>query len=60
MSIAGVASVTPARFQRWGQGPDGELAAGQIPMGRLEVARCDSDPGDPAGGRIEFDLTGGL
>ena len=39
--------------------PD-ELAAGLIAMDRLEVARCDSEPPDPAAGRIDFDMSGGL
>lgn len=60
MSIAGVASVTPRRFQRLGQDPAGELAAGRIPMAGLVVAQCDSDPADPASGQIQFDLAGGL
>jgi hypothetical protein len=49
----------PNRFQRWGQPADGELAAGRISMGRLEVARCDSDPSQPENGRIQFVMTGG-
>jgi predicted phage baseplate assembly protein len=60
MSVAGVRDVTVRRFQRWGQPASGELAAGQITMDRLEVARCDSEPGDPAGGRADFELAGGL
>jgi hypothetical protein len=67
MSVAGVAWVdfsegpdSPNRFQRLGQPPDGELAAGRITMGRLEVARCDSRPVDASAGRIDFVMTGGL
>jgi hypothetical protein len=50
----------PNRFRRWGRPADGELAAGRIVMGRLEVARCDSDPNQPENGRIEFVMTGGI
>jgi hypothetical protein len=67
MAVSGVAWVetaegagSPNRFQRLGQDPAGELEAGRIAMSRLEVARCDSEAGDPADGRIEFVMTGGL
>jgi predicted phage baseplate assembly protein len=67
MSVDGVAWVDteegpdkPNRFQRWGRPAAGERAAGRIPMGRLEVARCDSDPDEPENGRIEFVMEGGL
>ena len=60
MAVAGVAWVDVVRFQRFGQPPAGELAAGLISMDRLEVARCDSEATDPAAGRISFIMTGGL
>ena len=60
MAVPGVAWVDVAEFQRLGQLPDGELAAGLIAMDRLEVARCDSEPADPAAGRISFSMSGGL
>jgi hypothetical protein len=50
----------PNLFQRWGRPPAGERAAGRIPMGRLEIARCDSDPNEPENGRIDFVMVGGL
>jgi hypothetical protein len=51
----------PNRFQRWGVPPaQEEAAAGRIQLGRLEVARCDSEATDPADGQIRFQLTGGL
>jgi len=50
----------PNRFQRWGQLPAGETAAGEIDFGRLEVARLDNDPNAPENGRIEFFMEGGL
>jgi hypothetical protein len=50
----------PTRFQRWGEPAHGELAKGQIDMGRLEIARCDNDPSRPENGRLEFIMEGGL
>lgn len=60
MAVAGVAWVDVVTFQRFGQPSAGELDAGLILMGRLEVARCDSEATDPAAGRISFIMTGGL
>jgi predicted phage baseplate assembly protein len=60
MAVAGVAWVDVITFQRFGQPPAGELAAGLISMDRLEVALCDSEAADPAAGRISFIMTGGL
>jgi hypothetical protein len=50
----------PNRFQRWGKDPHGELAAGRIAFGRLEIARLDNDPSQPEHGQIEFFVEGGL
>lgn len=49
----------PNRFRRWGQASRGEYAAGEIRMGRLEVARLDNDPNAPENGRIDFIMEGG-
>ncbi len=49
----------PTRFQRWGQVPRGELAKGQIDVGRREIVRCDNDPNHPEHGRLEFIMEGG-
>lgn len=46
-------------FKRWGRASSGELAAGRIDVGALEIIRCDSDPNFPDRGRIEFYLQGG-
>lgn len=61
MKVPGVVSVdvddTPPktnRFQRWGRPPKGELAAGKISIGSLEIARLDNDPNHPENGRLEF------
>jgi predicted phage baseplate assembly protein len=53
-------ATTPTRFQRWGERPHGELAAGQINMERLEIARLDNDSSAPESGKIEFIMQGGL
>ncbi|OQA42903.1 MAG: Baseplate J-like protein [Chloroflexi bacterium ADurb.Bin325] len=50
----------PNRFRRWGKPSQGELAAGYIPMGWLEIARLDNDPNRPENGKIEFIMQGGL
>lgn len=60
MAVPGVVSAELVRFQRWGRPDAGELAGGRIALGRLEVARCDSDPNQPENGRIDFQLGGGL
>lgn len=50
----------PNRFRRWGQPAHGEIAAGQIGFGRLEIARLDNDPNAPENGRLDFLMQGGL
>ena len=60
MAVPGVAYVTPVRFQRLGRNPAGEIAAGRLPMARLEIARLDDDPNAPEHGRIRFDVDPGV
>ncbi len=50
----------PGRFQRWGESSRGEIAAGYIDIGRLEIAQLDNDPNAPENGKIEFYMEGGL
>ncbi|MEM9293221.1 MAG: baseplate J/gp47 family protein [Acidobacteriota bacterium] len=38
------------RFRRWGQPSQGELTAGEIPVGPLEIVRADSNPAEPTHG----------
>ncbi|NTU84705.1 MAG: putative baseplate assembly protein, partial [Chloroflexales bacterium] len=47
------------RFQRWGELPRGELAAGVIELGRDEIARLDNDPSRPEHGLLELIMEGG-
>lgn len=58
-TVEGVDSVTVKVLERLFEGPNGELAAGLLPIGPLEVARLDSDPNFPENGRIRFDMRGG-
>jgi hypothetical protein len=67
MSVPGVAWVdvddTPPKpnvFKRWGEKSRGELAAGQIDMQRLEIARVANDPNAAESGRIQFVMQGGI
>jgi hypothetical protein len=60
MGVPGVARVEPTEFQRFGEAPHGELAAGRIDMGRLEIAQLLNDPSFPESGRIDLDMAGGL
>lgn len=48
------------RFQRLREEAHGELLAGRIDMGRLEIARLDNDPSVPENGKLEFFMRGGL
>jgi hypothetical protein len=59
MKVAGVRSVTATRFQRLGLPAAGELAAGAISIGRLEIALLDMD-NPPNRGRLELIMEGGL
>lgn len=58
-AIDGVESVQLTRLERLHEGPNGELAAGVLAIGPLEIARADSDPNAPENGRITFAMRGG-
>lgn len=47
------------RFQRLREVPGGELEAGVVRIGRLEVARLDNDPSAPDNGRLRVTVRGG-
>jgi len=51
--------VTVAKLERLFEGENGELASGVLPLGPLEVARLDNDPGFPENGRLTLDMRGG-
>jgi hypothetical protein len=58
-AVEGVESVHVTRFERLYEGPNGEIAAGVLLLGPLEVARLDNDPGNPERGRLTLKLDGG-
>lgn len=58
--VAGVASVSVGRFQRWGKSANGELQAGWLAVSPLEVVRLDNDPSFPENGRLQLTTRGGL
>lgn len=60
MAVEGVASVELKRFKRQNRKAAGELAAGVIAAGAMEILRLDNDPNFPERGKIEFVLEGGL
>ncbi len=60
LDVPGVDTVDVVRFQRWGVSADGEIAAGALVPGQLEVVRLDNDPSFPENGKIEFEMGGGL
>ena len=60
MDVPGVRWAKPTVFERQHEAPGTELADGRIALGRLEIARCDSDPNALENGRVEFDMEGGL
>jgi hypothetical protein len=57
--VAGVESVCVTKLERLYEGPNGEIAAGVLPLGAFEIARLDNDPSFPEHGQISFDLRGG-
>jgi predicted phage baseplate assembly protein len=58
-SIEGVDSIEFTKFEPRGAASRSGLAAGAIPMGRLEIARAASDPSFPERGHVEFTMRGG-
>ncbi len=57
--IAGVGSVHITTFQRQDQPGTLALETGRLELDRLEIARCDNDPGFPEHGIFQLDLGGG-
>lgn len=58
--VAGVRSVVVTQFQRLDNPGGDALAQGFLPLGRLEIARCDNDPNFPDRGVFRLVLEGGL
>ncbi|MFI7101147.1 putative baseplate assembly protein [Streptomyces sp. NPDC050161] len=57
--VPGVVSVRVTRLRRLFHTDDGELEAGVLRLGPLEVARCDNDPDRPENGQLVIELEGG-
>jgi predicted phage baseplate assembly protein len=57
--LPGVEHVKVNTLERMFAGSNGEIESGVLPLGPLEVARLDNDPGDPDNGRISFCMRGG-
>jgi hypothetical protein len=55
----GVESVQVKQLERLGEGPNSEIENGLLPLGPLEIARLDNDPGFPENGRLRLDMLGG-
>ncbi len=58
-SVAGVVAVTARKFQPQGRDTNQYLAAGEIKLGPLEVARLENDPSYPDHGQLTLKLEGG-
>jgi hypothetical protein len=58
-AVDGVESVHVKRLQRQFERPNHELENGVLPLGPLEVARCDNDPTFPEHGQLELNVMGG-
>jgi hypothetical protein len=57
--VPGVASVEVTTFQRQGTKDASYLLKGELPLGRLEIARLDNDPNFPEHGVLRLDIHGG-
>ena len=57
-SVTGVESVTVKVLQRLGEGDNGELKAGLLQLGPLEVARLENDPSFPEHGKLVLEVGG--
>jgi hypothetical protein len=58
-SVAGVRYVEVRAFQRLGQSSRAAIEAGELMVGRLEIARLDNDPSFPERGALHLTLEGG-
>ncbi|WP_225847560.1 putative baseplate assembly protein [Streptomyces sp. HPF1205] len=58
-AVPGVLSAQVTRLRRLFRPDDGELAAGLLRVGPLEVAACDNDPDRPENGRLSLVIGGG-
>ncbi len=59
-AVPGVDSVDVHTFQRLREPPTSGLDSGELPMGRLEIARLDNDPNFPERGTLDLTMGGGV
>jgi hypothetical protein len=58
-AVAGVESVRVTKLERLGEGDRGELDAGILELGPLEVPQLDNDPNFPERGTLKITMRGG-
>jgi len=58
-SVTGVQSASVTMLRRLGQGDDGELAAGVLTTGPLQIPQLDNDPRHPERGVLQLTMGGG-
>jgi hypothetical protein len=58
-AVTGVERVEVTRLERLYEGPNGEIVAGFLPIGPLEIARLDNDPRFPGNGQLRLTMGGG-
>lgn len=58
-AVQGVQNVTMSKLERLNQGPNEELENGVLPIGPMEIAQLDNDPGFPENGKLTITLGGG-
>ncbi len=57
--VTGVESATVTRLRRLGQGDDGELTAGVLTTGPMQIPQLDNDSRHPERGRLRLRMGGG-
>lgn len=57
--VAGVETLQVTQLRRLHAADNGEIEAGVLPLGSMEVAQLDNDPSFPENGRLEITLRGG-
>ncbi|MBR8837436.1 MAG: putative baseplate assembly protein [Stigonema ocellatum SAG 48.90 = DSM 106950] len=58
-AIPGVESVSVTKLERLFEGANGEIEAGFLSIGSLEIARLDNNPNFPENGKFSLDMRGG-
>ena len=58
-AVTGVESVQVTTLQRLGEGDNGEIQNGLLPLSPLEIAQLDNDPNFPEHGTLKLTIGGG-